>query len=115
MKHEVNQRLHTKTNTLRVSDLLLNEPPSLKIKNKLQPKRYLTPYTITTINNSTITATLNSHTITRNSSHFKLFHPPLEISISDASLPIINPIPVNTAPTSIKPSPQSTYLKTTHT
>jgi len=84
MKYEINKRLHVKHNTLKVGDLVLYEPPSLKIKNKLQPKRYLNPYKITAITNSAVTATSGNHTITRNCSHFKIFNEPLDMSITSS-------------------------------
>ena len=84
MKYEINKRLHVNQNTLKVGDLVLYEPPSLKIKNKLQPKRYLDPYKITAINNSAVTATSGNHAITRNCSHFKSFNEPLDMSITSS-------------------------------
>ena len=110
MKREIDQRLHVQPLTLQIGDLVLYQPPMTKIKNKLMPKRHLTPYTIKAIHGSAITAQSNNHTITRNSSHFKPYHQPVDMSLSTPITTRAIPLTQTMKPTkspSIIPQPKS--------
>ena len=107
MKHEIDKHLHVKQHTLKIGDLFIYEPPASKIHNKLQPKRSLTPYTITAIRGSAITAQSNNHTITRNCSHFKPFHHPLDMSII-SSTPTLSIASTHRPTTSLTTQPVTT-------
>ena len=111
MKREIDQRLHVHHNSLKVGDLVLYQPPSVKITNKLLPKRHLSPYTITAINGPEVTASSNNHTNTRNSSHFKIFRPPLDmifISTTSNTQSLSPPLQHPHLPTSTPFPPTST-------
>ena len=71
-KEAADQRLHTKTSTLRIGDrVLVRQPRYNKLTSFYDPK----PYQITRMKGSMVTATRDNHVITRNSSFFKKLLP----------------------------------------
>jgi hypothetical protein len=70
MKQEYDQRMKVRECRLTVGDLVLvQQPQTLKSSTKWDP----CPYVVETVVGSMITAARADHTITRNSSHFKLY------------------------------------------
>ena len=70
MKQEYDHRMKVRECRLGVGDLVLvQQPQSRKNTTKWDP----CPYVVETVVGSTITASRPNHTITRNSSHFKLY------------------------------------------
>jgi hypothetical protein len=72
MKREYDARMRARECCLAVGDLVLVQQPKVrKSTTRWDPS----PYVIEGISGSMITATRHGHTITRNSSHFKLYWP----------------------------------------
>ncbi len=76
-KQYADKRRHAKPSVIKVGDKVLVK--NYKRSDKTVPPYHREPYTVTRVNGPMITASLNNHTVTRNSSHMKRIdsHTPL--------------------------------------